>query len=170
MEYRIRKMNEREYPLLNHFLYEAIFQREGEEKFPFDIINKPELQIYIDGFGTQSDDFCLCAEAGGRIVGAAWLRKIRGYGYVDAETPELILSVDSEYRGRGIGTQLLKEMIRYSEKSGCRKLSLSVQKDNYAAGMYLKAGFRVVMEDEEEYIMVYVFEWGAGAYISENCM
>lgn len=35
------------------------------------------------------------------------------------------------------------------------RVSLSVQKANYAAKMYLKIGFEIVKENEEEYIMVY---------------
>ena len=33
-------------------------------------------------------------------------------------------------------------------------VSLSVQKENYAAAMYLKAGFKILDETDEEYIMV----------------
>ena len=39
MEYRIREMNEDEYPLLNDFLYEAIYIPEGAEMPPKSIIN-----------------------------------------------------------------------------------------------------------------------------------
>lgn len=35
-----------------------------------------------------------------------------------------------------------------------KKISLSVQKENYAVNMYRKIGFKVVSETEEEYIMV----------------
>ena len=34
------------------FLYESIFQREGEELLPRTIISQPDLQVYIQDFGT----------------------------------------------------------------------------------------------------------------------
>lgn len=36
---------------------------------------------------------------------------------------------------------------------GYPRLSLSVQKENYAVRMYRKAGFSIVRENGEEYIM-----------------
>jgi ribosomal protein S18 acetylase RimI-like enzyme len=40
------------------------------------------------------------------------------------------------------------------KQRGYEKASLSVQKANYAVQMYLKVGFEVLNEHEEEYIMV----------------
>ena len=40
------------------------------------------------------------------------------------------------------------------EKPRRIKVSLSVQKANYAVKMYQKAGFKIVSENNEEYIMV----------------
>ena len=47
----------------------------------------------------------------------------------------------------------MKKMLEYLEQEGYEKASLAVQKDNYALGMYQKAGFTIVDENEEEYIM-----------------
>ena len=51
MEYTIREMTVMEYPLLNEFLYEAIFILDGIKPPPRNIIASPELQIYVDHFG-----------------------------------------------------------------------------------------------------------------------
>ena len=45
-------------------------------------------------------------------------------------------------------------MLEFLKKKGYKQTSLSVQKANYAVRMYQKAGFQVVKENEEEYIMV----------------
>ena len=45
---------------------------------------------------------------------------------------------------------MLAELSNCGYKSG----SLSVQKQNYAVGMYKKVGFQIVDENDEEYIMV----------------
>lgn len=49
----IREMTADEYPLLEDFLYEAIFIPNGVEKPPREIIEGEELQVYIKDFGKQ---------------------------------------------------------------------------------------------------------------------
>ena len=88
MEYKIRQMYPNEYPYLKEFLYEAIFQKDMGNLLPKEIINKPDLKIYIEDFG-QKHDHCLCAEASGEIFGAVWTRIIPGYGNIDDKTPNL---------------------------------------------------------------------------------
>ena len=157
MNYTIRQMKPSEYPLLSDFLYEAIFQRDENNLAPKSIIEKPDLQVYIKDFGTQKDDYCFCAEIENKIVGAVWVRNIKGYGSIDDVTPEFAISLYREYRGYGIGTQMMKAMLEHLKNLGYSKSSLAVQKDNYALKMYLKAGFKIIDENTEEYIMIYNF-------------
>jgi len=154
MKYIIREMYSHEYPLLKEFLYEAIFQQDDNNLAPKSIIERPELQVYIQNFGSKQDDYCLCAEMDGKLIGAVWVRNIDGYGSIDDETPKFAISLLKEYRGKGIGTELMKKMIEHLKEAGYEKASLSVQKDNYAVKMYLKLGFQIETDNEEEYIMV----------------
>lgn len=157
MEYNIREMDKREYPLLEDFLYEAIFQKDENNLVSKEIINQPALQIYIKDFGTKEDDYCMCAEVEGKVIGAVWARCIAGFGSVDKNTHELAISLYKEYRGKGIGTDLVKNMLELLRINGYQKTSLSVQKANYAAQMYLNMGYNIVDENEEEFIMEYCF-------------
>ena len=144
--------------LLDVFLYEAIFQRDETNLAPKSIVNKPELQVYINKFGEKKDDYCLCAEASGKVVGAVWVRNIKGYGSIDEITPEFAISLYRDFRGYGIGTEMMKSMLAYLKQVGYSKTSLAVQKDNYALKMYLSVGFQIIDENEEEYIMVYYLQ------------
>ena len=155
MEYTIRKMTVPEYPLLSDFLYEAIFIPNGIKPPPRDISASPELQIYVERFGALKDDFALVAEIEGKIVGAVWVRIMNDYGHIDEETPSLAISLYKEYRGQGIGTNMMKEMLSLLKTHGYKRVSLSVQKANYAAEMYRKIGFEIARENEEEWIMIY---------------
>ncbi len=155
MEYTIREIQKQEYPLLDNFLYEAIFIPEGIEPPPKTTITSPELQVYVERFEESKDDWGLVAEVDGKIVGAVWVRIMNDYGHIDDETPSLAISLYKEYRGFGIGTAMMKEILALLKSHGYSRVSLSVQKDNYAAKMYLKIGFEIVRENEEEYIMVY---------------
>ena len=155
MDYIIREIQKQEYPLLDHFLYEAIFIPEGVEPPPKTIIASPELQVYVAGFGESKDDLGLVAEVEGNIIGAVWVRIMNDYGHIDEKTPSLAISLDQEYRGFGIGTALMKEILAVLASHEYSRISLSVQKANYAAKMYQKIGFEIIAENEEEYIMVY---------------
>lgn len=153
MKYQIREIRQEEYELLDEFLYEAIFIPEGVEAPPKSIIKQPELQVYVSDFG-KKDDCCLVAEADGKIVGAVWTRIMNDYGHVGDFIPSFAISLYKDFRGKGIGTSLMEEMLAVLREKGYNKASLSVQKANYAYKLYLKVGFAVVEENDEEYIMV----------------
>ena len=150
----IRELESSEFKLLKDFLYEAIFIPKGVEPPAKEIVERPELRIYYEDFGSGSADHCLAAEIDGRVVGAVWTRIINDYGHVDDETPSFAIALYEDYRGRGIGTQLMVEMLELLKQRGYRKASLAVQKANYAVRMYRKVGFKTVDENSEEYIMV----------------
>ena len=48
----------------------------------------------------------------------------------------------------------MKQLLQAERLAGDSKISLSVQKSNYAVKMYEKVGFTVVDENSEEYIMI----------------
>lgn len=150
----IREMRDNEKDLLQDFLYEAIFIPEGMEPPPKDIIERPELKLYYEDFGSGEADHCFVAEDDGKVVGAVWTRVMEDYGHVDSQTPSFAISLIQEYRGKGIGTELMKKMLEHLKNQGFKKASLAVQKSNYAVRMYEKVGFRKVDENSEEYIMV----------------
>ena len=94
------------------------------------------------------------AEVNDKVVGAVWVRIMDDYGHVDDDTPSFAISLLKEYRNYGIGTELMKRMLEGLKNCGYKSGSLSVQKQNYAVGMYRKVGFQIVDENDEEYIMV----------------
>ena len=147
-------MQQSEYPLLENFLYEAIFIPNGVEPPQKSIIYHPELQVYISEFGTSKHDIALVADVNGEIVGAVWVRIMNDYGHIDDKTPSFAISLYKEYRGKGIGTALMKEMLTTLKEHGYEQASLSVQKANFAAKMYQKLGFQIIEENEEEFLML----------------
>ena len=154
MDYRIREIRKAEYCCLEELLYEAVFVPEGVEPPPKSIITLPELRIDTEGFGQEPHDRGLVAEENGKIVGAVWTRIMEDYGHIDEKTPSLAMSLYPAYRGKGIGTALLREMLALLAKDGYARVSLSVQRANAAVRLYQTAGFCVWEEKEEELIMV----------------
>ena len=154
MEYTIREMLSSEYPLLDEFLYNAIFIPMGVTPPPKSIIENDELQVYVKDFGKHKGDLAIVANVNGKIIGAVWVRIMNDYGHIDDDTPSLAISLYKEYRGNGIGTALMRNILLLLKQSGYRHVSLAVQKANYAISMYKKVGFKIVDENTEEYIML----------------
>ena len=150
----VRIMKETEYPVLKDFLYEAIFVPEGEEAPERSILEQPELQVYISDFGQGEGDCAVSAIVDGKIIGVAWSRIMDDYGHIDDETPSLAIAVYKDYRGNGIGKELLSFLLSCMKEKGYKQVSLSVQKQNPAVRLYKKTGFITVKETDEEYIMV----------------
>ena len=57
-------------------------------------------------------------------------------------------------RGKGIGTQLLENMLQLLRGKGYAQVSLSVQKATPAFRLYKRLGFEKLRETDEEYILV----------------
>lgn len=147
-------MRASEYPLLDEFLYNAIFIPEGVAPPPMSIIDNDELQVYVNDFGKHKGDVAMVADVDGKVVGAVWARIMNDYGHIDDETPSLAISLYKDYRGNVIGTDLMRNILSLLRQRGFSRVSLAVQKANYAVKMYKKVGFRIVDENTEEYIML----------------
>jgi GNAT superfamily N-acetyltransferase len=99
---------------------------------------------YVDRWGRPGDTALVGLE-GATPVGAAWYRFYRadepGFGFVDEETPELTIAVVPSRRHHGYGSRLLEELLDRAREAGCRAVSLSVERDNPAIGLYRRFGF-----------------------------
>lgn len=79
------------------------------------------------------------------LVGAGWFREFTegepGYGFVSSSIPELGIAVSPGWRGRGVGSAILRRLQEIATASGLEGLSLSVHADNPAQRIYQRAGF-----------------------------
>jgi len=144
--------------LLQEYSYLALFIPDGAPPVPCSIILQPAIARYTVHWGRRGDDGLFAVEKGsGLDLGAAWLRLWQpgdaGFGFVDFETPELSIAVRPEYRGLGIGTLLLKELLAYAD-SRHAAVSLSVSNANPAMRLYGRFGFQVVSATGESTIML----------------
>lgn len=94
----IRALRPEEYPLLADLLYEAIFVPEGAEVPPRAVVHDPALSGYWAAFGSRPGDRALCAVAPEGVVGAVWARRMRGYGFVADDVPELAMALWPAWR------------------------------------------------------------------------
>ena len=117
---------------MREFLYQAIYLPEAWSRRPGRWWICRSCRSILRAFGTRPGDHCLVAEVEGKVVGAAWCRIMEDYGHIDSSTPSLAISLLPEYRGQGIGTQLLNGLLLLLRENGYRRASLSVQKENPA--------------------------------------
>jgi GNAT superfamily N-acetyltransferase len=107
------------------------------------------LSRYADGWGRRGDT-ALIAMDDGHSVGAGWYRlfpqTVPGYGFVDAETPELTIVVVPSRQGEGIGKQLLDALLARAKADGFGSVSVSVENGSQETAYYLGNGFEQVDE------------------------
>ena len=68
--------------------------------------------------------------------------------------PEITIAVYEDFRKQGIGTLLLKAMLNLLQEKTYKKVSLRVEKSNFALKLYQSFGFLTVKEDKDDYFMV----------------
>ncbi len=147
MAVRVRPAGQADGDFLAEMLVAAAFWRsDGPVGDVQSVLARPELAHYVAGW-PRPGDLGVVAEDG-PPVGAAWLRLLpehdRGYGFVDAETPELSIGVVPTHRGRGTGWLLLEALVVSARVQRYEALSLSVEPDNPALRLYGRCGFQVV--------------------------
>lgn len=73
------------------------------------------------------------------------------YAPRDAAVPEMLVYVDPDHHGRGLGTELTKHVLAYAASDGCDGVALDVSRDNPAAiHVYDSLGFERTDETPAE--------------------
>lgn len=157
-----RKMDPSEALVLEEMLYLALYLNPGQEPYPKSIIFQPELNKYIKNWGSQKGDLAMVALWETDIIAACWGRifteKNPGYGFVDANTPEISMAVKPKYRNKGVGQALLKALEEEYRAIGIKQISLSVHKNNAAKRLYVRNGFSVYSEQDSTNIMLKILK------------
>jgi ribosomal protein S18 acetylase RimI-like enzyme len=106
---------------------------------------------YASFLGTQLDDpdvILLVAEHDGQVIGYAYTA-IEGYDYMSLRGPAAVLHdviVGPEYRGRGVGRQLLDSAMSYLKSRNVPRVVLSTAERNESAQrLFQRLGFRRTM-------------------------
>ena len=142
---------------LKEMTYQAIYSPKGGGFLPRKILEEPAIRSYYADFG-RAGDLAFVALSDGQAVGAVWIRFAttaqKGYGFVRADVPELMLAVLPAFRGRGIGTVLLEQMMTQLRATDLEAVSLSVARSNPARSLYERLGFRVVKNQRNSCTML----------------
>jgi GNAT superfamily N-acetyltransferase len=155
----VRAANVSDHQFLESMFVEAALWDPGMARQTLaSLLRVPQLRPYFVDWGRPSDVALIASAAADRSVGAAWYRFFSpqepGFGFVDQSIPELGIAIVKEWRGRSIGTTLLKELISTARTRGCSGLSLSVSAANPARRLYQRCGFSKVGEAGSSWTML----------------
>lgn len=155
----IKNLENSEFDFLTDMLYESIHIPKNKPNKE-DLLNSPYIKKYHEAWGRNGDTALIALNTNNQAVGAVWYRLFnefnKGYGYVDSNTPELGIAVTKEARGNGVGTLLMKEIIRKAMYEGYESISLSVDSYNTnAVHIYEKLGFKDYEESGTSITMIY---------------
>jgi ribosomal protein S18 acetylase RimI-like enzyme len=156
----IRPLMPKEESFLREMIYEAMYIPAEEEHPPREIVDQPPIRKYIADWGRYGDAAWV-ATYKGSLIGAAWYRLFTdddpGYGFINAQTPELSIALHPGFRDQGVGSTLLKTLLRHAATQGFAALSLSVDVRNPAARLYVRVGFEEVERIGYVSLMQYQF-------------
>lgn len=149
MSYTIRPLSQNDIPFMWEMLYESLFVPEGQQPFNKEILKDPLISKYVEGWGREGDFGFIAINNDGKPMGSITARNFnesnKGFGYIDADVPELGMALLEDYRGKGIGKALLEHLFNEAKQRGIKRLSLSVDPGNVAAvKLYQRFGFEDV--------------------------
>lgn len=141
MDYHIRKAQPADMSQVLRLIVElAIFEKEP------DAVELTEEELQSSGFGAAPDFHCFVAELDNEIIGIAlvFIRFSTWKGRV-LHLEDLIVS--KQYRGHGIGTALLNEVVKYAAKLKVKRVSWEVLDWNTSAINFYKTKGADVKQD-----------------------
>ena len=136
--------------VLRGMLYEAAAPLGKERPSPDELLSNPQITAFVDGWGRPGDHGVI-AEADLEPVGAAWFRVFpeddpEG-GFVGGVTPELLISLVPEHRGKGVGGLMLSALIEKARDEEKESIGLNVPRANLpAVSLFRRFGFEVKRE------------------------
>jgi ribosomal protein S18 acetylase RimI-like enzyme len=135
---------------LREMLYEAAAPIGRDRPSMDQLLSNPQVTAFVDGWGRNGDHGIL-AEADLAPVGAAWFRVFPDDdpegGFVGGETPELLIALVPEHRGKGVGGLLLSALLEKAREEGKRSIGLNVPRSNLpAVALFRSQGFEVRRE------------------------
>ncbi len=144
---------------LRGMLYEAAAPLGKDRPSSEQLLSNPQVTAFVDGWG-RPGDHGIVAEADLDAVGAAWFRVFPDDdpegGFEGGVTPELLIALEHDHRGKGVGGLLLSALIDKAREEGKTTIGLNVHRSNLpAVALFRRHGF-VARRDREAVLTMQV--------------
>ena len=147
VSFSIRPATQADGAFLGDMVVEAANWRQGGARPKHQVMAGEEHSRYVAGWMRPGDAGLVALDDHGQPIGAAWYRMLPrsdpGFGYVGTGVPELIIGVRPIWRAHGVGRALLQGLCDLARAQGYARLSLSVERGNFATTLYRSEGFAV---------------------------
>lgn len=109
-------------------------------------VSREELEVgplreYLTFDPSRGDIGVVLSDATGAHIGAMWMGMFRGLGYVNSDVPELMMHVAAQWRGKGIGSNLLEASAEYGRAQGWSGISVHMDSRSPARRLYARHNF-----------------------------
>jgi GNAT superfamily N-acetyltransferase len=145
--FRLRAAVQSDGSFLADMVVEAANWRAEAARPKHQVLDHPDHARYLAGWMRPGDAGFVAVDAHGDPIGAAWYRMLPrtdpGMGYVGTGVPELIIGVRPIWRAHGVGRALLQRLCEHARGAGFARISLSVERGNFAQTLYRSEGFAV---------------------------
>ena len=156
--FRVRAAGQADGSFLADMVVEAANWRRGGARPRHEVLTSADHSRYVVGWMRPVDAGFVAETGTGERIGAAWYRMLPrsdpGFGYVGTGVPELIIGVRPVWRARGVGRTLLQRLCEHARAQGFARVSLSVERDNFATTLYRTEGFAVTQSGSGRDTMV----------------
>lgn len=146
----MRQVSPKDLPFLTQMAVAAC--RDPHAPLPPDAERRPGVQRLVENWGRPGDVGVIAWASEGERQGAAWCRifaRPLALAQDGSPLPELALAVEESWRGRGVGSALLDELVRAARAYGHRALTLKVSHRNpVARRLYERSGFTSFRTEE----------------------
>jgi ribosomal protein S18 acetylase RimI-like enzyme len=147
MDYSIRPLTAADEPILWEMLYQALQSSEGHAAPSPDAVRQPEVARYVQDWGREGDSGLLAIDPEhDQVIGAVWCRsETKEPSAGDSEhATQLVFTVRTGYRRRGIGAALLTQWVRANPQQSV--VSLRMSATNPAVRLYERFGFKIARD------------------------
>ena len=158
MAHRIRPAEQTDAPFLADMLVEAFDWTAAHARSRVELLADANVSRYLRGWRRPGDGGVVAVDDHGVPLGACWYRVLpkrdAGYGWVGPGVPELTLGVRPIHRAKGLGRSLLVAACAQAAAAGHQRISLSVERANFAWRLYVSEGFVVTESGTDSDTMV----------------
>lgn len=145
--FTVRAAEQADGAFLGDMVVEAANWRQGGALPRHQVLTSADYSRYVAGWMRPGDTGFVALDTHGEPIGAAWYRMFPrtdpGFGWIGTGVPELIIGVRPIWRAHGVGRALLQRLCDQAKAEGFARVSLSVERGNFASTLYRSEGFAV---------------------------